>query len=138
MKANELMIGDWVQHPVYRGNLVPCRVVGISTNITVEFENSARKYEALEFVQPIPITIEILEKNGFKFNDGMFDWFRGDEDSFYTGFETVHIDIRSGFMSVLKESKDGKQKQVRCDCSGYVHELQRALELCGIEKEIKL
>jgi len=137
LDSKSLMIGDWV---VYKGDAEytnPIKIEGmdIATNTLI---TSDREDVGFNGVEPIPITIEILEKNGFKFNDGMFDWFRGDEDSYYTGFESVHIDLRSGFMSVLKEGKDGKQKQVRCDCSGYIHKLQHALKLCGIKKEIKL
>lgn len=137
MKANELMIGDWV---VYNGDVEytdPIKIEGmdIATDMLI---TSDREDVGFEGVEPIPLTIEILEQNGFKFNDGMFNWFRSDEDSYYTAFESVRIDVRSGFMRVLKENKDGKQKEVRCDCSGYVHELQHALKLCGIDKEIEL
>lgn len=85
------------------------------------------------------ITIEILEKNGFVFQaDGMYRWFKGDDDSYYTGYESVHIDLRDGYMNVTKEYDDGKQKELRGLPFSYVDELQSALTLCGIDKTIQL
>lgn len=129
MKAQDLMIGDWVQHPVYMGNLVPCRVVGISTEITVEFETGARKYEALKFAQPIPLTNKILELNGWEYGD----W--GDEnytDEYYTFDDDfdIHIDDTGNFEI---RTVDGQTIKIK-----YVHELQHALKLCGIDKNIEL
>lgn len=131
MKANELMIGDWVQHPVYMGNLVPCRVVGISTEITVEFDTGARKYEALNFAQPIPLTAEILVKNGFA------DFRKHDEDGmhhFEYCINGMRIDQLADTLFVwICPATDNSILTIK-----YVHELQHALKLCGIEKEIKL
>lgn len=82
-------------------------------------------------------TIEILERNGFKFEDGVFKWFRADGDSYYTGYESVYIDLTDGYMNVTKEYDDGKQKQVRGETFNYADELQAALTLCGIDKTIQ-
>ena len=130
MKANELMIGDWVQHPVYMGNLVPCRVVGISTEITAEFETGARKYEALKFAQPIPLTNKILELNGWQYGD----WGNECENDEYFTNEIIDFDLHIN---------DKKEFEIRCvDAVNitlkYVHELQHALRLCGIEKDIEI
>lgn len=131
MKANELMIGDWVQHPVYMGNLVPCRVVGISTEITVEFDTGARKYEALNFAQPIPLTAEILVKNGFA------DFRKHDEDGmhhFEYCINGMRIDQLADTLFVwICPATDNSILTIK-----YVHELQHALKLCGIDKNIGL
>ena len=82
------------------------------------------------------ITIEILERNGFKFEDGYFKWFSADNDSYYFGYESAHVDLRNGYMYVTKEYSDGKTKCVRGNPFGYVDELQSALTLCGIDKTI--
>ena len=84
------------------------------------------------------ITIEILERNGFKFEDGLFKWFHAYNESFYMGYESVYIDLTDGYMNVTRESPDdGKTKQVRGESFGYVDELQTALTLCGIDKTIQ-
>lgn len=131
MKANELMIGDWVQYPATMGNLVPCKVVGISTEITVEFTTGARKYEALKVAQPIPLTSEILEKNGFeRTND--YHFFDGDE---YYEMELREISDSIWFVEYTDlEFSMPSQRMTVCN----VHELQHALRLCGIEKNIEL
>lgn len=124
MNVRELMVGDWVQNP----NSTACKVVGISTDITVEFETGARKYEALDFAQPIPLTNKILELNGWQYGD----W--GDEyenDEYFTN-ETIGFNLHIN---------DKKEFEIRCvDAVNitlkFVHELQHALRLCGIEKDI--
>ena len=83
------------------------------------------------------ITIEILERNGFVFEDGIYKWFHADEDSYYTGYESVIYDFADGYMNVTKEYVDGKQKQMRGEAFSYVDELQSALTLCGIDKTIR-
>ena len=126
MKANELMIGDWVQYPATMGNLVPCKVVGISTEITVEFTTGARKYEALKVAQPIPLTSEILEKNEFRNSLDEWHLFKG---CLQTNFTLKSYDDTN---EVLLPLFNGNMQII------YVHELQHALRLCGIEKEIIL
>lgn len=122
MKPNELMVGDWVQN-TFMGNKVPCKVVGISTDITIEYQNRTRKYEALKEVEPIPLTAEILEKNGFDVmvcNDGVKLF----------AYESVCIKEYKGLFT-FKISDCRKR-------INYVHELQHALKLCGIDIDIEL
>lgn len=82
------------------------------------------------------ITIETLERNGFKSDDGTFRWFRADNDSYYTGYESVCVDLTKGYIDVTKEYRNGKQKQVRGELFWFVDELQTALTLCDINKTI--
>ena len=117
MKANELMIGDWVFIKDYPIRALPQRV---------RPEHYVRSL--VEF-EPIPITTEILKKNGFKREGGASYWHEGDRSA-----------------CILHWSKDKEQLVVGSLCDDYmvkmnvryVHELQHALRLCGIEKEIIL
>lgn len=66
MKINELMIGDWV---LFNGN--PKKVTSLFvTDLGVDqiyvFEKTCQVGTISEYVEPIPLTAEILEKNGFK------------------------------------------------------------------------
>ena len=61
MKANELMIGDWVNHKGIYNYIAPA-----------DFDYNHRKW--IEEIEPIPLTEEILKKNGFV---------NKDSDSFY-------------------------------------------------------
>lgn len=131
MKANELMIGDWVQYPATMGNLVPCKVVGISTEITVEFTTGARKYEALKAVEPIPLTAKILISNGFELQNNNHFYF----DDEYTESDIHELTDSIWFVECVDlEFSMPSQGMIVCN----VHELQHALKLCGIEKEIEL
>lgn len=137
MKANELMFGDWV---FCDGQPTPSKVVIQTVSIDgVWFEGD--KFEgsaSFDHIFPIPITTEILEKNGFdiQYQGGMrFDvWCsfgpdsEGDIEIEFRGQEPIHLKIDGTYKGVYYTSANMK----------YVHELQHALRLCGIEKEIVL
>ena len=129
MKANELMIGDWVY---CEGHPTPENVtIQTITKDGVWFNGS--HYEgatSYDHIFPILLTPEILEKNGFV-KQGFPGW------EIYT--EDFLILWRNDYPDVL---------DIRCFNAaygsfhrshiGYVHELQHALRLCGIDKEIVL
>lgn len=130
MKANEnLMVGDWVK---FKGSDLYHQVKVVS-NKSIKFDN--QKWFAKSSVEPIPLTQEILEKNGFRIVH---------ESEFYVSY---FQDIQ-GFHTEVKVDKDGIfQKLSMWDGFGnkvtiieckFVHQLQHALRLCGIEKEITL
>lgn len=117
MKANELMIGDWVR-PI---GCNPFRI-GCVLGEMVCNESDTQSWCDDE-IEPIPLTREILEKNGWK--------------------EAVlrHWNIEEDF--ALEKGEDGNMfwflRGVSLVCSlNFVHELQHALRLCGIEKDIEL
>lgn len=137
MKANELMIGDWVY---YNPNVFiedeyeptkPIKITKITSGEDIDL--------AIEgCYSPIPLTAEILEKNGFVNNDGDFRFFKADEESYYFGFESVHYYFVTHFCNVTKEFSQGGMQNQSKGIFTYVHQLQHALRLCGIEKEITL
>lgn len=66
MKANELMIGDWVLSLKEDHSGEFGQVIDISHHDTVLLEyHRTNYYTDIENIQPIPITAEILEANGF-------------------------------------------------------------------------
>ena len=101
MKAQELMIGDWVK---IKGHLDYDKVQEIARDENMQwyisFACSATLFRAYEF-EPIPLTSEILEKNGFKFkNDSEFqisgERLLPDDTYIYIRFnkiETCHINL---------------------------------------------
>ena len=134
MKVNELMIDDWVH---YKGKM-PCRVVSIIGN-SIKFDNGTPQewMSDVENFTPIPITPEILEKN--------FESTQLPDDPYGAYFFG-----RNDYIEVyIKEYSDGLwQVQVdEVEMGGLpswlmyvsnVHELQHALRLCGINKEITI
>ena len=72
MKATELMIGDWVCLKDDTKYELPLKVDGVLTDdISIEGEGFLGGVD--EFIRPIPITPEILEKNGWKRNEIFMD-----------------------------------------------------------------
>lgn len=130
MKPEELMIGDIVN--VHRCECVADggqfqewdeygKVVSITEYyITIKYIGREEDYgfEDVygEDINPIPLTPEILEKNG---------WFPLDEYR-YEG------DI------ALAKGRDYFRLKNTTICINSVHELQHALRLCGINKEVEL
>ena len=119
MKATDLMIGDWViaygknTQVVWVGNIHKLAVRGFPS----EF------YE--DEIEPIPLTPEILEKNEF---------FKSYDDD---GIHYKYTLISDGIGFSLKYVRSVFQWLGPLDFK-YVHELQHALKLCGIKKEIEL
>lgn len=150
MKANELQIGDWVnflidveggdtendpQNEVYQ----PMQVNTIASwEVGGEVESREGVTNDPEQLLPIPLTTEILEKNGFtkstpppgiharcyeldnkkdRYNLTIAD---------YNKYKRLLLDV---------DSEDSECFNIKCD---YVHQLQHALSLCGIDKEIEL
>ena len=121
MKANELMIGDWILC-----ERKPYRIVEIGGMVCIDAEMEL--FAALVDITPIPLTPEILEKNGWEVPEGGL-WFRHPKQPFLISMRV------SG--CYLYSSDEHDKRDFFC-CIHYVHELQHALRICGIEKEIVL
>ena len=151
MKENELMIGDWVQvkdcidQSYYFDEYEPGEIVqvrelldnGINPNWAGAEVSSIL---GLEDIQPIPLTPEILEKNGFE---------KLDFSHFQIGDRRLVLDADgrwdgplSWHWVVTEMDTNAKGQPVVLDyyvaTINYVHQLQHALRLCGITKEIQI
>ena len=115
MKANELMIGDWV----IGCSGEPFKIGIIDPDFLYWNE-----------VQPIPLTPEILEKNGFEYKEKELGLYGVTTAPHYVRDDVPFEVFCDGepFAIWFKEPVNIK----------FVHELQHALRLCGIEKEIEL
>lgn len=119
MKSTDLMIGDWVYRPDCYSKVKEIRENGI---IGLDHLRGIISFEELK---PIPLTPEILEKNGFVYDseDKLFEDIYPRISMLYAQYRLVENGgINYGEMSEIK----------------YVHQLQHALRLCGIDKEIEL
>jgi len=106
MKVDELMVGNWV---LFCGDKYQIRKEDFSANYDFE---------------PIPLTKEILEKNGFVFMHDIFD-------GIYPMLSMIYCDYK-----LLEDDKwinGGENQDIR-----YVHELQNALKFCKVKREIIL
>lgn len=135
MKTNELMIGDWVFN-AYHGENIQITPYDFFTH--GHFEDG--KYIPTGVtpsngwdLEPIPITPEILEKNGFVQNPRSKS-----RRPHQICTDSVYISWWSGRLNILFKPFIGHStNHVNVD-GKYVHELQHALRICGIEKEIEL
>lgn len=142
MEAKDLMIGDWVMD----GD-VAARVTSLTCDGIIE---TAHGISNIEVVEPIPLTPEILEKNGFKRVDeggeicitGEYVWGNKGKRNFTAVRITFYKGLNSGVNLLTKIETDcshesGINMIHSCDIE-YAHELQHALLLCGIDKSIEL
>ena len=137
MKVNLLQIGDWVKishlnkiGKVYRID----RANGEGNGYAAVIDGDYHEWN----LEPIPLTPEILEKNGFVKNHGVTSWkFETDREDLIDiyGFNDYHLSIN------IKDTH-GSGKGFRWMLNNltifYVHQLQHVLRICGIEKEIIL
>ena len=136
LNCKSIMIGDWVMH-----DNRPKQVMTIWSN-EVSLNDTSKTYGSIyadkfpiEDISPIPLTPEILEKNGFilEQNDYVYYAIEGNKYQNYICVNFRH----NGEPRVVEFSFVNK---VQCAFNNIVnvHELQHALRLCGIEKEIVL
>lgn len=120
MKATELMVGDWVLD-----GKKPAQITGIMCDDL--FETTLSPSVGGECITPIPLTHEILKMNGFRLQSDNTELFK--LDTYWLGCEL-------GTFRIHNLNKDWWQfglAKIR-----NVHELQHAMRLCGIEKEVEL
>lgn len=124
MKANELMIGDYV---MVAPSKMPIKIAAVHHK-KVAYHACTSRFEwvRMSLLEPIPLTKEILEKNGLVFDcdTGLFE-----EDTNYR----LEISIENGNIHWSINYDEYHILRLK-----YVHELQHALKLCGIDKEIEL
>lgn len=147
MKAEELQLGDWVQVRTNEGNTYQGRIDviyygEIAVNVTANIKGyvvMATQAVKPEQVEPILLTPDILTKNGFahkhNHNEG---WLSLEEYPNWSvdikADETPYRLIADNSTGVA-DIHDGIFVNKRIN---HVHELQHALRLCNIEKEIIL
>lgn len=121
MKANEIQIGDWVYSTFSK---LPCKVTYLKLHesgyASVETTNVVGVKD-ITSLSPISLTPEILEKNGFI--EESRDCY-GKPLQYCVLIDGLWIDITG------ENYFEGELK--------FVHQLQHALMVCEIEKEIIL
>lgn len=144
LKISDLSVGDWVScEDVYCkvGYILPDGIIGTTCR------NYRDGYEdPLTNLHPIPITAEILEKNGFtrcsdEFNIYEYTTLLGKmlrtTQVFLATPRSINVfvhdtTIERGFYHREKTSVSILRDEL------YVHDLQHAIRLVGLEKEINL
>ena len=131
LKISDLSVGDWVQNDY--GDYVKVAGIwqGCNFNYQVDILRDGRIGTIVPCnIHPIPITAEILEKNGFVKNGEYNEWSTGNwEDIPFIGISLSRPSMR---IKNLGTDIFLDNKVV------YVHDLQHALRLAGVDKEINL
>ena len=129
MEANELMVGDWVYRPACYDQVKEIRQNGI---IGLD---SLRGLIGFSELKPIPLTPEILEKNGWVYNNEDEKFF---PQTWVGGGLMLQAADDCGYRIVVTSDYDDEDTNNTPFIILYVHELQHALMLRRIEKEIIL
>ena len=121
IKCRELQVGDWITNE----SGLPTQIITVSGACAYAIfggdEGDPWVFDDYIYLPtPIPLTPEILEKNGWKRVDEIFMEKRVDENTYFSWADR--------YGAVL--SQNG---HYMCDCK-YVHELQHALHLCGLDE----
>ena len=127
MNCKDLMVGDWVRfkenYPQKELQGKIAKVKGVRGRIDVKTQDGEYyESEHPDWLEPIPLTEEILVKNGWR-------------------KEPVTIDIDDDYAIWLGEiliSQDEDEFNYEDIELKYVHTMQHLLRLCGIEKELTI
>ena len=125
MLCKELQYGDWVS----AGGGLPMQITNVGEDYAYATweDNEGDPWEfddKDEQPQPIPLTPEILEKNGFiKVNSQRYDYGYPDTDCY------VKVNPKKNMINV-----NGRNANSNLYSHSFVHELQRALRLCGLDE----
>ena len=132
MTAKELMIGDWVMvYPWDETPWEPKKITDINfhswegTDFCDSVGVEGWDELSLDEIKPIPLTTEILEKNEI-------------DTVFKTKYKWFYLEYHAEAGMIVLYVYNNGSFQPTGICFKYVHQLQHALRLCGIEKEIEL
>ena len=132
MKPEDLMIGDYVIRKNVSKEILIVDTVDSIRNIVYLDLDGLGITEKIENIEPIPLTQKILEKNGFvEFMP--HNW--------QIVIDNIMIEIREPEHNMAiwldwSEHETEKYASYMLPGPNYAHELQHALRLCNISKEI--
>ena len=134
MKANELMKGDWV---IFLGKYR--KVCQIGPDNQVRFYGENKVIVSADELDPIPLTPEILEKNGFE-KQSNYQWKYRDNSCKIVISIAPQIKIDGEIIGTppISIMLEGALFDIDITSDCYVHFLQHCFRLVGIEKEIVL
>lgn len=134
IKTKELMLGNWVLAGVK--TQFPMYVTGIFQDVAyLDFEGNEGDVweEKEEDMFPVPLTEDILLKNGFVLkSDKISEYYNSPDGS-------VFVRFRKGInILILSTPVSSKIRVVANKLIKYVHELQNLLTLAGIEMKFEI
>lgn len=136
LKISELSVGDWVRYEDNIYKLYAIEECGLLRGKWESDENLAHIAKHIDYFHPIPITAEILEKNGL---------YRHERDAdnpelivLSNHFIMARTWTDVDWWRVLIYDEEIPSKALFNGIIYSVHQLQHALRLAGVDKEINL
>lgn len=142
MITTQLMIGDWVQG-FSENTFAEILEISHCGRVTISTQDGQTITLNSKDIQPIPLTKEILDKNGFYWGySGKEEEFMSDGNRIRFGKHWV-FDKGEGSISIILPSEDSSEIIIDDGCNNrniffsfndriYIHELQQALRLAGL------
>lgn len=138
LNISDLSVGDWVIN--HRGYPTKVQVITSDGNLLcgeLDAKSEHCTHLWVQDIKPIPITAEMLEKNGWSI-DGMYAFLRIDEHRHLEYYYHEHR-LRKYYCGVDEWQNHAKVTDITFAVHCYsVHQLQHALRLAGVDKEINL
>lgn len=132
MDSKEIMIGDWLLWD----NTLPCIVTTVSCDY-IETTKCGITLAESHFLQGVPLTPKILEKNGFTvFLDFKDLVYYESDDKRIKATNSEGMKNTPNAWSIHIDTKD--MSTMAYGEVTYVHEFQHLLRLCGIDKEVEI
>lgn len=130
---SDLSVGDWVKCGQWNGRIQRIAMHdGKTVEVIIEGDcGQLYMYKRIYEIDYIPITPEILEANGFVKNGGAYKW---DNEEY-----SVFVLLKESSCNIDIEGMDEQFDEMSCCIEVsqlFVHHLQHALRLAGVEKEI--
>ena len=131
------MIGDIVQYLDGKKliTVVVVKVDGSGNVVRLKQKNGHKFNTTVDYLRPMPLTPEILEKNGFRI---VFD---GElHVSYFQDIESFHTEVKVDKIGIYQKLSmfDGLGNGVTIIECKNVHQLQHAFSICKIDKQISL
>lgn len=152
MKIEELSVGDWVLCDGEYWKISAIHEYSVGLYCDSDYSDAL-----LEECDPIPLTPEILEKNGFERKQYNIEYTEDGQEIEYDGYrhilckdgvqyDIILVDSCGGYFDLEIESGHRDEaverilisSRLSLDYVEFVHQLQHAFRLAGIEKEIEL
>ena len=133
LNISDLSVGDWVRYRDREWEV--CSIYQFTKEVGL-FRKDSQICESIEDIEPIPITAEILEKNGLIRH-------KRDADNpkrivFSNHFIMVITYTDDDWWRVLIYEEELSSRELFNGIIYSVHQLQHALRLAGVDKEINL
>lgn len=138
VKISELSVGDWVR-VINQFNAQIDGYHSESGSLSLKTRQGNLVHYRLEDIHPIPLTPEILKKNGWECI-AVGDNGPATPKEHYNRYEKWRCESKWGYRDLFLDRMTKRWRLSGMNCTTFTefHKLQHALRISGFEKEIEL